>query len=632
MPKIRSIKILDLPFDKSVVILHPELTIVRLADRETLDIGSLCYLKRSSAYRNRVTPGKLVDISTLDSKRISKIRSLLIQISNDVEHSGDRIETIRDRYSRFTAFMNWADNNGHSNVLANVNEGRTTVQEYFDHLRDRVSRNSMKLNSAVRQQAPIVNVMEKFFAQEFLSGVRLLHRTRADTTSTSPPSEEDQGKVLSLSTAIFEGIHDFIANNHPYPFKLELPAFLSLPNDCLWIFPGSRWFHRPEVTDARSALPYPAYYYNFTEGRLSTPRELAAFADSRAGGSDIARQALIKQGQQYLDRANSDPQNTRRRQMASLAASAFELLFIAETGMNWSSLAALTWAQDFSIKSDLQGFRTVKWRAGGKIVSFQISVAFVPLFKKYLDIRDYLLRGTSYDRLFFSVGSNSTEQPYPRLRGHTTHLWLKRIYPDLPKITSKRWRAAKSDWLLRNTDIGTAAAILQNSEATVMRSYAEGSETSQIEEISEFLEKVSQSIIKFDIRRDGEVSSAIGACAFSGKPGKQTATQAITPDCSRPEGCLFCDKYRVHSDIIDTRKLASCKYLLEHTASTLGGGNQDRNIVDLYIERIDVILSEIRKLHPQMVEFVIEDVEQRGELDNYWNGKLALLTELGILR
>ena len=59
---------------------------------------------------------------------------------------------------------------------------------------------------------------------------------------------------------------------------------------------------------------------------------------------------------------------------------------------------------------------------------------------------------------------------------------LRMIDPQLPKVTPRQWRAAKSDWLIRNKDPATAALLLQNSERTTLRAYAAGSESTHMQE------------------------------------------------------------------------------------------------------------------------------------------------------
>lgn len=40
-------------------------------------------------------------------------------------------------------------------------------------------------------------------------------------------------------------------------------------------------------------------------------------------------------------------------------------------------------------------------------------------------------------------------------------------------------------------------------------------------------------------------------------------TSEVSVNCYTPEGCLFCDKYRIHVDATDIRKSLSCRYCIE---------------------------------------------------------------------
>ena len=154
----RTTQLHDLPLPADAVLLHPEQVILRFGHGRTIDVGSLCYLKRdfshSAGSSRHFLSGRRVQLDSVCVERICCVRKLINQISEEVSFSGYRDETLRDNYSRFIAFMSWADKHGWHRILENKDDVSTTLSAYVGYLRERVRRMEFTLNSAARQQAP----------------------------------------------------------------------------------------------------------------------------------------------------------------------------------------------------------------------------------------------------------------------------------------------------------------------------------------------------------------------------------------------------------------------------------------------------------------------------------------------
>ena len=193
---------------------------------------------------------------------------------------------------------------------------------------------------------------------------------------------------------------------------------------------------------------------------------------------------------------------------------------------------------------------------------------------------------------------------------------------------------AKSDWLIRNTNLSTTALILQNSENTVAHAYATGSESRTIEELGQFFERISHRVR--DPAKDNLTDSndnAVGKCTDYGNPNAEKGAP-IQPNCQQAEGCLFCDKYAVHSDERDVRKLASCRYCIGQTSHLSVSKEHFESMYGSVIQRIEQLLeyiSDLSKDYRAMVQRVQKEVEEDGELDPYWSGKLDMLIHLGVV-
>jgi hypothetical protein len=131
-------------------------------------------------------------------------------------------------------------------------------------------------------------------------------------------------------------------------------------------------------------------------------------------------------------------------------------------------------------------------------------------------------------------------------------------------------------------------------------------------------------------RIDGGVDQAIGVCSSYGNPQLNGAAP-VTPDCRGPEGCLFCDQFKVHADERDTKKLLSCRYCLQQTAHLVSSEEHFQNLFVPIFERISFILEAIDRRETGLVERIRLEVEENGELDPYWQSKLEMLATLELV-
>ncbi len=623
--------VLDLPLPEDTELLRPEQTIVRFAHSRTIDVGALCYLKReeSSRGKRRTDRGLRVVYASRVSSRVTAVRKLVRLISDQVLE-GVTPETLRDRYSRFIPFMRWADESNFVTVLENRGTARKAFAAYVAHLRDRVARNDGLTNNAgARQQDCVLVVLEDLLGIEDLArGLNLLRTNHRSTKSTTPPDEAAQGRVLDLCTSLFNGICTLTLEKATYPHRLVMPPITGLPEDTLWVQPTTQWFKTPAILLERHGKWTPSWGYDFANGRVATLDELRA---QGALKSDAIRRTAIRNACAQIAAANADLNHPHRRALAGVGMNSFLMLFLAQTGMNWAQLRALPWSDDFVVESSRQAFRTIKARAGGKTVAFELPIAFMPFFRKFLELRQFRLQGRECEFLFFVSGTRGTGD-LVQMGYHVSSVYktFQRMDPGLPRVLPREWRAAKSDWLVRNTDPATAALVLQNTEKTVLRSYAEGSETVAMEEMGAFLDGVSATVVDRSAQLPDSTSRAVGKCVKYGEPVAQEGA-AIEPDCRGPEGCLFCDKFKLHADEVDTRKLLSCRYCIQQTTSAMGTEERFQQRVSPVIKRIDTLLAEISTRDAAMVETIAKEVEQEGKLSPYWAAKLEMLMELGLV-
>lgn len=616
----RQVTLFDLPIQKETIILKPEQVILKYGKYGTLDIGSLCYLDRNDVRKKN--KGRLVNLQSLNTKRIDCIRKLIQIISDSVVYSGFSKQTVYNQSRNFISFIKWADSNGYSDFFDNKDKARKSFSFFVNYLKDKISKNELSLHSATIMQNISLKFLEELHnVDNLIIGIPIIYNSKSDNGYTSPPSEDSQNKILLLCEHLFEGISDFILNNKQFPYKLNLPEYIGWENNSFYLFPLITWAVNPENYKEKQGR-----IWNPKEGRLNSIEEIKDLYTISSNGN-----AAIARAEKVLKDSNSNMHSIHRLRLAMVAHHAFSIIFLATTGMNRESMLHLLWDDNYETSSERQGFRTIKHRAGNKPCNFELSIVMMPKFKKFLELRKYLLNNRNCEYLFISLGANFTQDPV-QLNGNSLYnifATLQNIDPSISKITPREWRAAKSDWLVRNTDVSTASLMLQNSESVLLKHYIAGSETDHLSELSKFFGEVSNFVLEKSQLSVGE-SSSVGICINYGQPNALN-NAPVKVNCKSPEGCLFCDKYRIHADEKDTRKLVSCRYCLQKTAQLSNNKENFDAVFGKIFQRIEELLKEIEEIKPGLTTKIIEEVEDMGELDHYWARKLELLFDLGLV-
>ena len=182
---------------------------------------------------------------------------------------------------------------------------------------------------------------------------------------------------------------------------------------------------------------------------------------------------------------------------------------------------------------------------------------------------------------------------------------------------------------------------------TALRHYANRDLAEAAREISSILDQIYETAIKrtrykkhVDVRvvngHDPKKDTPVGECS-SEKVLAPTLAEGFTnfapePDCSVKESCIFCDKYAVHADEEDIRKLLSLRYLIEELKVNMPSEGWVYRWSP-YIYRIDEVLFEIKSKSPflsSVITRVKEEVEF-GILDDFWKDYHETLHYLGMV-
>ncbi|MBL4705145.1 MAG: hypothetical protein JKY54_11525, partial [Flavobacteriales bacterium] len=281
------------------------------------------------------------------------------------------------------------------------------------------------------------------------------------------------------------------------------------------------------------------------------------------------------------------------------------------------------------LKDTLQGFRTVKHRAGGVEVEFHITSHFLPYFRQYLKLRSWILQGGKAP-LFFTL--DNQRGPKKIDASLVTKLRIKLKVFELTIPSAREWRAYKADWLIRTTDVATASLLLQNSEETVLQNYSEGSKSRADREMTDFLQALHIKVVQPNAIPTQDIS--VGQCRDYHAPKNDGSLSVIQPDCHQPEGCLFCTNYRVHADEDDIRKLCSCQYVITQTRALAASEAHFNEIFGVVVQRISGLLKTIAhksETLKQEVARIQHEVTEDEQITHYWSEKLRLLVDLGVV-
>jgi hypothetical protein len=600
--------------------------VVQFENNRNWDLGAICFLDRDDSRRNPVQICSKVDVKSLDRRRLFVVKRtgdlIATKVVGGLRHSS-AIPTV----GRYLDFIKFCDQGRFRNPLFDREQGEEAITAYFLSIAERHKRHDITGRHARALQTDARELVQWIFDDERLACALVpIEGSRSRETSTPPPDEDQHGRVLALSEALFAGGYALSCERAQYPYRMEMPKYLPWPRHFVWVFPKTNWFN-PHMTllDEKSARDG-HIAYDYVDGRIKSEEEA-----TRITNRGNARE-LILRATNRLAQANVDPRDPARLRLASLAHNVFFLMFLSNTGMNFTQARELEWSDDYKVEAERQKFRVIKWRAGGKECKFEIEIVFLPLFKKFLEIRKFLLGSNSHSNLFISTGTANDVDPHPVAEAFLSSVYgsLAKIDPSIAVIKSRALRAAKGDFAVRTTDVATGASLLQNSEATFEKSYTAGSESVASEELGSFFDSLTTAAKVVAEKEDSLHPVPAGQCKGYGKAIPIMKEPPVPVQCDRSEGCVFCESYRVHADEIDVRKILSCWQYLEYTSSLAESKEEFDKAFRKIFGRLTELLAAIEARVPGLVARVRNEVDE-GNLAPYWRGKVELLIDCGVV-
>ncbi|NOY73927.1 MAG: hypothetical protein GXP14_16425 [Gammaproteobacteria bacterium] len=629
---------------------QPQSCVIKLSDG-SVDIGSHCYTVRKVDKNGNAT--KTVKNSqgifvipvlpdSLDKRRIALVKKI-------IEYAAERAKPVSQQ-TLYNTIRNTLRFLPFYFDQSNLDFSDPDNRPHYEEAARRYSA-VVKANKKTRVSSKhILTIGVYNFAKFLFDGSDLnvfdydiIPAKDINKKGTTPLLADELDLALALRTAIFEGVFDLLVKDKTLPYPLKVPEQCGELNHTIWLGykPWGAQSYFPRASDFERRQPLE--WFDRDKGILLTKEQLMEISDHQ--NVKFRHHDRWKNMQRSLKTTNSERSNLKLT-LAEYAGISFLDMLLSMTGMNQQPALDLPWYGGYFIQKAKQGHKTItllkpedqteleqakepslylrsiKNRKAYEPVEVAITNRFLPLFKRYLELRNYYLKGSNNARLF----------PFSVKLVHQKRESLNKAFPEIPKLTAHIIRASVSDSILTATnDPQIAAQILQNDPKTIIKYYAAGTQKGHIQGMGGFFNAVGNQIKITRKAAKNEVQNAVGSCSNGGIQPDPLPGAPIESNCTQQEGCFFCKHFSVHADKIDIRKLFSVLYYINKGATRAHDVDYFNQLFRLVIEHIKDLLKQIEAISAQkkaLVARIKDEVFNEEALDDYWLGKLNRLEML----
>ena len=569
-----------------------------IADARKLPIARLMYTHSSVELGGTSKVSVKKDSYSKDRKVV--FEWFVESVVNEFITTGKKASYLYTYLATTLIFLSWLRDND-KEFPSSIKEAKLIFEQYTLYLKSCVRASKFKSNRAQVIQSIALKLLRYVTNDEanYISLNITLFSAKFNHSGTVASNQEDSKKAFKFYLTLFREISDFLLKEKSFPMENNLlgEKFYVLPIVHLkWLkiekdMPNDKW----KTIKANH------------QGKL-----------------------------EHIKKALSEPDKEARLQLASIGLQAYYMCFLSISGMNASVSGGLKWKSDYDLKKTTYFFRGIKARAKNKVVEFNIEKKFSKDFNLFTKLRAFALDGHENKYLFFSGYSNKIKKQTPLLNGSKPRKINKfmqtKISSKLPMINARQMRVNKTKHLLQTKGIKVASVMTQSSMQTIAKHYTgESDETSSIQ-VTNFFNKLNTNVFS---ESKNVTDTSIGRCRKKFKPSSEVKLRGIKIDCSQPEGCLFCEHYCFVPDETDIRKLHSALYVINESKTITREEKQFEDIFNPVILRIKEILSISSKQVPsskELIKNIEKDVFENENLHVYWERKLELLIDLGVLR
>lgn len=632
--------------EADVEVMHPQLAILMIDNaaavgKRYLDMGALCYKRRSRPNAHQV--GSPVDLSSLDNARIPVVQALIEHLRKKVSRA-----TVASEFDGISTFIQWFDAQQQPYAFDDLALMKKAYGDYTQHLLHRM--NSSGINGKpikrgtaqdYQRAARAVVILATGLSEPEVKGVATYitrNYSKANHVNLKLPNADVQAQTFAVLVKFIDEAYRILVQGGAFPLHLVSPN-----GDSIYLYSG-----RVGTEKAKSAsfslLPLLCVSPTFP-----TWAEVKSHFNFVGGSSSFKVQNVIygRARKRYIHN-NNDMRSHLRQQIGAHAVMAGALAFIAATSCNLSVARNLE-VDTLEIVPSSQGnrFSGTKVRAKGKVVYPEFGARFAPVFKKYLEVRNWILNGADSKLVFPTLSEQYGFVTVGNNQMKALRSLMTKALPNMVWVTPTQWRKNVSYQYVRLSggDMSLAAEKLGNTEETLRQSYSRPALEDFAAEMKIFFESMFQAAIDrtrfvervpvriLDDKRP-EAATGIGACEKSSETDPKLAqgftAQAPTPVCGVPETCLFCKFYAVHADDQDIRRLLSLRYLIQsirhkqpidHWQSKFGPT----------LHRIDEVLSAMQNANDSIEATIncVSDEVESGDLDLFWSIHFDTLVTVG---
>jgi hypothetical protein len=635
---LRPIVVLDFK-DTEIEILHPQFSVLAGDNsasngKRYLDFGSLCYLRRRVPIRNsqKTYVGSEVDVSSLENHRLLLTRNLI-----EIARHKQNFTTALHLFTTTKIFIDWMDDHENKYSHGKIESMKEAYRDYTHYLLHKINSSGIRGNplkqatASSRQTAAriVVTIATGLHEKEVTAlATYIPRRHNLDHINLKQPNSDIQAKTFSSLVNFIEEAHRLLVDGGEFPMSLASPG--NEPHFLYSYNQTTKKSNNAEFSINRmlnSCPKFPTWdivtkHFNLSGNSSALKRERSNYDTAKIANK----------------RKNLELRCELRLQVGNHAMCAGMLAFIAATGANNSIVQTLEMDSSEIVPSTQgQRFSGTKARANGKTVYPEFGVQFVPVFKKILELRAWVLNGRKSDLVFMVAPQNSSSISFIGQCNLTLFKnLLKKCQPATKWIAPRQWRKNVSYQYIgiSGGDFQLTAEKLGNTERTLQINYSRPALEEFAAQMSGFFDAMysaavdrtrtleSIPVLITDIKQPGTVTG-IGSCENGSKVEPQRApgfTQmAPKPSCGDPETCLFCTFYAVHADDDDIRRLLSLRYLI----TAINGQQPHDHWITKFgptIHRLDEVLIAIKEKNSTAEETItrIRNEVESGALDPFW--------------
>lgn len=533
---------------------------------------------------------------------------------------GLKDSTINGLILNITHFVNWLNIND-LELDKDISSAIHILREYTVFLKGQIRNNSQSTTTSANKQSDVCNMLYEIYNDKkniLGNSVSFITRKKTIEIKTEKSLEEEQQYHYQFYYNMFHQMADFILENKSFPYQIQLVE------KKYWCIPSRKLFYR------KSDINYP-YPFDKDTGNLKTVDTIVQNYNIQKRSADNQ----LKSFKKTLDLENRH-QSRRKFFMASYGLKAFYILFLANTGMNDSTASTLKWNNEYKIEKKRHKFKNIKYRAGNKLVEFEIGSSFVEDFQKFLKLRDYLLCQKEFEYLFF-LGYEDTVSLSPRQRQGSfssviSRKFKKYVDEDLPIIVSRQLRVNKTYQTIKKHGIIVASQTAQTSINTLIGHY-QGTTNEIVEnELESYFNTLNE---KLENKEENHTETVVGWCNNFDNPKQMIKLPDVLMGCQSKEGCLFCENYRIHMDKQDINKLYSLKFIINECKYIAKSEEHFNSIYGVVLDRINNIFELIiskKIMTREQMDKLNDDVFESENLHPYWEHKLNTLLLMGVLK